>query len=94
MTTSNDSKILSVIHSVCCGLDVHKKVILATLISTDASGQDTSETREFGTFTDDLEKLRNWLLEHSCFIVAMESTGIYWRCVHNILEGYVEVSSW
>jgi hypothetical protein len=74
MTTSNDSRILSVIHSVCCGLDVHKKVIVATLISTDDSGQDISQTMEFGTFTDDLEKLRSWLLEHECLIVAMEST--------------------
>lgn len=91
MTTSKDSRILSVIHSVCCGLDVHKKVIVATLISTDGSGQDVSRTMEFGTFTDDLEKLRSWLLEHECRIVAMESTGIYWRCVHNILEADVEV---
>jgi transposase len=91
MTTSKDSRILSVIHSVCCGLDVHKKVIVATLISTDDSGQDISQTKEFGTFTDDLEKLRSWLLEHECHIVAMESTGIYWRCVHNILEADFEV---
>ena len=91
MTTSKDSRILSVIHSVCCGLDVHKKVVVATLISTDDSGQDISQTMEFGTFTDDLEKLRSWLLEHECHVVAMESTGIYWRCVHNILEADFEV---
>ena len=91
MTISKDSRILSVIHSVCCGLDVHKKVIVATLISTDDSGQDISQTMEFGTFTDDLEKLRSWLLEHECHVVAMESTGIYWRCVHNILEADFEV---
>jgi transposase len=66
-------------------------VIVATLISTDDSGQDISQTMEFGTFTDDLEKLRSWLLEHECHIVAMESTGIYWRCVHNILEADFEV---
>lgn len=91
MTTVKDSRILSVIHEVCCGLDVHKKVIVATLISTDDTGRDISQTMEFGTFTDDLEKLRSWLLEHECYVVAMESTGIYWRCVHNILEGDIEV---
>lgn len=91
MTTSKDSRILSVIHSVCCGLDVHKKVIVATLISSNDSGQDVSHTMEFGTFTDDLVKLRSWLLEHECLIVAMESTGIYWRCVHNVLEADFEV---
>ena len=43
--------------------------------------------KKFGIFTDDLEKLRAWLLEHDCPIVAMESTGVYWRPIHNILEG-------
>jgi transposase len=91
MTTNNDSKVLSVVHPVCCGLDVHKKIIVATLISTDSSGSEDSFTREFGTFTDELEQLREWLLEHECPVVAMESTGIYWRCVHNILEADFEV---
>lgn len=91
MTKNNDSKILSVVHPVCCGLDVHKKIIVATLISTDSSGCEDSFTKEFGTFTDELEQLREWLLEHECPVVAMESTGIYWRCVHNILEADFEV---
>ncbi len=46
---------------------------------------------EFETFTDDLIKLRNWLLEKECPIVAMESTGPYWTPIHNILEGYFQV---
>jgi len=91
MTTNKDSKILSVIHPVCCGLDVHKKVIVATLILTDELGKDVSHTKEFGTFTDELERLRDWLLEHKCPVVAMESTGVYWRCVHNVLEEHFEV---
>jgi len=91
MTTNQDSKILSVMHTNCCGLDVHKKVIVATLIVTDHSGKDVSYTKEFGAFTDDLYKLRDWLHEYDCPIVAMESTGIYWRCVHNVLEKDVEV---
>ena len=91
MTKNNDSKILSVVHPVCCGLDVHKKIIVATLILTDSSGCEDSFTKEFGTFTDELEQLREWLLEHECPVVAMESTGIYWRCVHNILEADLEV---
>ncbi|MCK5229167.1 MAG: transposase, partial [Desulfobulbaceae bacterium] len=79
MTTSKDSKILSVVHPICCGLDIHKKTIAACLITTNEAGEVTSFIKEFGTFTDDLEKLHNWLLEHECPIVAMESTGIYWR---------------
>lgn len=46
---------------------------------------------EFATFTEDLIRMRAWLLDHECPIVAMESTGIYWRPVHNVLEGYMEV---
>ena len=91
MTGNNDSKILSVVHPVCCGLDVHKKIIVATLISTDSSGCEDSFTKEFGTFTDEIEQLREWLLEHECPVVAMESTGVYRRCVHNILEADFEV---
>ncbi len=42
---------------------------------------------EAGTFTDELIDLRSWLVENECPIIAMESTGVYWRPVHNILEG-------
>ena len=85
MTTSKDSRILSVVHPNCCGLDVHKKTIAACLVSLDESGNEVSLIEEFGTFTDDLEKLRDWLQEHDCPIVAMESTGVYWQPIHNIL---------
>jgi len=91
MTTSKDSRILSVVHPNCCGLDVHKKTIAACLVSLDESGNEVSLIEEFGTFTDDLEKLRDWLQEHDCPIVAMESTGVYWQPIHNILEGNIEV---
>ena len=91
MTTKKNSTILSVVHPICCGLDVHKKEIVATLLFNDAQGKEVARTRTFGTFTDDLESLRDWLLKHKCPVVAMESTGIYWRCVHNILESHVEV---
>jgi len=47
--------------------------------------------RESGTFTNEIEQLRAWLAEHECPIVAMESTGVYWRPVHYILVGEVEV---
>ena len=86
-----DNRILSVIHPICCGLDVHKGKISACLITTDNAGKEQYEIREVGTFTDELTELREWLLANNCPIVAMESTGIYWRPVHNILEGYLEV---
>jgi transposase len=91
MVESNDSGIVNVVHPICCGLDVHKEKISACLISSSAFGGNHTEVEEFGTFTDELMRLRDWLLSHDCMIVAMESTGIYWRPVHNVLEGYVEV---
>ena len=86
-----DTKLLSVIHPICCGLDVHKERISACLIRIGQSGKEEYEIREYSTFTDELIKLREWLLDNNCPIVAMESTGVYWRPVHNIIEEYLKV---
>jgi transposase len=91
MARKTDSPIVSVVHAVCCGLDVHKDAISACLVMADYNGVERSEIREFGTVTEDLLGLRNWLMEHDCPIVAMESTGVYWWPVHNVLEHYIEV---
>jgi len=91
MVQTNDNGIVSVVHPICCGLDVHKEKISACLITSSLFGGQQTEVEEFGTFTDDLIRMRGWLLEHDCPILAMESTGIYWRPVHNVLEGYMEV---
>jgi transposase len=65
----------------CCGLDVHKKVIEACVLT----GQ-KCDRKSFGTTTGDLEKLTEWLKEHQVGVVAMESTGVYWKPVYNVLE--------
>jgi transposase len=83
---------MNVIHEVCCGLDVHKKTVVACLIRTDASGapgEPTKEIRTFSTMTADLNRLASWLAREGCRHVAMESTGVYWRPVFNILEPHV-----
>jgi transposase len=72
-------------------LDIHKQFVTACLMTIDSMGKETSLLESFGTFTDDLVRLREWLLEHECPIVALESTGVYWRPVHNLLEGYLNV---
>lgn len=65
-----------------CGLDVHKETVVATV-----GGKGIKvETREFSTFTSSLKELRDWLLSKGITHVAMESTGIYWKPVMNILE--------
>ena len=91
MTQKEHSKIIEVVHPICCGLDVHKKNIAACVIFPGKDGVDQYDIKEFGTFTDELQRLRSWLLEHGCPVVAMESTGIYWRPIHNVLEDTVHV---
>lgn len=91
MTQRDNSKIIGIVHPICCGLDVHKESISACVVYSDKGGVDQYDIAQFGTFTDELMRLRSWLLEHDCPVVAMESTGIYWRPVHNILEGAFRV---
>jgi len=91
MTRKDDSKIIRIVHPICCGLDVHKQSVSACIIFPGGNGEEQCEVKVFGTFTDDLMRLREWLLEHDCPVVAMESTGVYWRPVHNVLEDTVQV---
>ncbi len=91
MTKKLDTTFIQIVHPVCCGLDVHKKKISACLITVDNTGKEQYEIKEFGTFTDDLVEMKNWLLNNECPVLAMESTGVYWRPVHNVLEGFMEV---
>jgi len=91
MAKANYSKIIEVMHPVCCGIDVHKDSLTASLILSRDKGKEEIEVREFGTFTDELYKLKEWLLMNDYPVVAMESTGVYWYPVYNILEGDVKV---
>lgn len=71
------------IYGKCCGIDVHKKMIVACFIY----GKE-QEIREFGTTTKELTSLAEWLKEGQCEMVAMESTGVYWKPLYNIFEVY------
>jgi len=81
---------MQIISRCCCGLDVHKKVIVGCLISIDDDGVESRQVRKFGTMTEDLLSLLDWLQESRCTHVAMESTGVYWKPVYNILEGHID----
>lgn len=72
---------MQVVHERCAGLDVHKKTVVASVITPE--GQ---ETRTFGTVTKELLALADWLMERGVTHVAMESTGVYWKPVYNLLE--------
>jgi transposase len=76
------------VHRNCCGLDVHKLTIAACLISENGDGTSSQQKRIFGTMTQQLRELAQWLAEAKVTAVAMEATGIYWVPVWNVLEPY------
>lgn len=82
---------MQIVHACCCGLDIHKKSVVACLMSFDAKGRHQKEVRTFGTMTPDLLALSDWLTAAGCTHVAMESTGVYWKPVYNLLEGLFEL---
>jgi transposase len=82
---------MQVVHENCAGLDVHKKTVVACVITPKDKGGWEKEIRTFSTMTKDLLNLSDWLTSKGCTHVAMESTGEYWRPVFNILEGNLEV---
>jgi len=82
---------MQVVHEKCAGLDVHKKTVVACVITPKNKGGWEKEIRTFSTMTKDLLNLSDWLTSKGCTHVAMESTGEYWRPVFNILEGNLEV---
>jgi len=77
---------MQVVHARCCGLDVHKKSVVACVLLTEPDGSVRRQVRTFGTMTADLLALDDWLTGHGVTQVTMESTGVYWRPVFNLLE--------
>lgn len=86
-----NNEVISVVFDRCCGLDIHKKLIVACLLIRDASGKLTKELRTFSTMTTGLLELLEWLKGVGCSHVAMESTGVFWKPIYNVLEGEMEV---
>jgi len=81
---------MQVIYQRCCGLDVHKRTITACVLKRLGS-EWQKEIRQLGSMTKDLLALSDWLVHEGCTHVAMESTGVYWKPVYNILEGQFEL---
>lgn len=77
---------MQVLYERCAGLDVHQKSVVVTVLVTTANGQVTKCTRTFGTVTAELLALDSWLDEQQVTQIAMESTGVYWYPVYNLLE--------
>ena len=70
----------------CCGLDIHKNTIVACMLSGPLGKKPHAEIKEFTTLNPDLHRLKDWIIEEQCHFVAMESTGIYWQPIYEILE--------
>lgn len=77
---------LNIYYYNCCGIDVHKKMLVATIAKTDEHKVTTYQTKQFSTLTKDIEHLKQWLTDNDCKDVCMESTGKYWIPIFNILE--------
>ena len=82
---------MDVVYTRCCGIDIHKKIAVACVIVSQTKGPPRKEIRTFGTMTDDLLALADWLAAEGVTHVAMESTGVYWKAPFNLLEGQFEV---
>jgi transposase len=80
------SRVVDIVHPVCCGIDVHKSFLVACIATTDERNKTTHQIRRFSTFKGDLQRLADWLLANNCKDVCMESTGKYWIPVFNVLE--------
>jgi len=81
---------MELLYRRCAGLDVHRKTVVACARIATGRGV-VREIRTFGTTTRELRELADWLAEHGCTHVAMESTGVYWKPVWHILEGRFEL---
>src|SRR5215207_5955646 len=77
---------MEIVHARCCGLDVHKKSVVACVLISQRDGLLERQIRTFSTMTTDLLALSDWLNSLNVTHVALESTGVYWRPVFNILE--------
>ena len=75
----------------CAGIDVHKKNIVVCLLTGQSDAKPQTTIKTFSTMTGDLLACREWLVSEGCTHVAMESTGVYWKPIFNILEDHLEV---
>ena len=79
-------QMLKIYYNNCCGIDVHKKMLVATIAITNEQKITTYQTKQFSTITKDIYRLKQWLADNKCKDVCMESTGKYWIPIFNILE--------
>lgn len=82
---------MDVLHPCCAGLDVHKRTVVATVRRVEPAGEVEQKTKTFATMTRDLLALADWMAAQGVTVVALESTGTYWKPVFNLLERRFQV---
>lgn len=80
------------IRQCCCALDVHERIVWACILIVQADGTIAKIKKRFSTMTKGLLQLRDWLEANNCRDVVMESTGVYWKPIYNILGDFAEIT--
>ncbi|THE08214.1 IS110 family transposase, partial [Bacillus timonensis] len=83
---------METLHKRCAGLDVHSETIVACVLLGESETDMVKEIETFPTLTKDLFRLLKWLEEKEVTHIAMESTGVYWKPVYNILEDFFNIT--
>ena len=83
--------ILEIKYPICCGLDVHKNIIVATIVTTDKEGISGYKQKSFSAINSDIQKFHDWLIENDRYHVCMGSTGKYWIPIFDHLENDINV---
>jgi transposase len=82
---------MKVVYPICCGVDVHKTFLVATLITSERITPRYSKKR-FSTFNNSILQFKQWLTDNNCFDICMESTGKYWVPIYNLLEDRIRIT--
>ena len=83
---------MKVVYQTCCGVDVHKSFLIATIIKTTSGLELSYQKKRFSTFNNSILRFKEWLVKNQCRDVCMESTGKYWLPVFNLLEDEINVT--
>jgi len=83
---------MKLFHKCCCGIDVHRSFLVANVRRYGIRGKkNLNEVRRFGTMTHDLLELGDWLKEAGCTHISIESTGVFWKPIFNVLGDEFEI---
>ena len=83
---------MKVVYQTCCGVDVHKSFLVATIIKTTSGVEPSYQKKRFSTFNNSILQFKEWLVKNQCRDVCMESTGKYWVPVFNLLEDEINIT--